>query len=87
MVIAAEQDMYNQGKKYALKSITDFDQKERDYEIEAETTAYKNKVKQYALLTGLSVFLLVAFILFRNNRQKQKANFTQTQKEKLKAHY
>ena len=74
MVIAAEQDMYNQGKKYALKSITDFDQKERDYEIEAETTAYKNKVKQYALLIGLSVFLLVAFILFRNNRQKQKAN-------------
>ncbi len=66
--------MYNQGKKYALKSITDFDQKERDYEIEAETTAYKNKVKQYALLTGLSAFLLVAFILFRNNRQKHKAN-------------
>ena len=71
---AAEKDLYNQGKKYALKSITDFDQKERDYEIEAETTAYKNKVKQYALLTGLSAFLLVAFILFRNNRQKHKAN-------------
>jgi two-component system, NtrC family, sensor kinase len=74
IVIAAEKDLYNLGKKYALKSITDFDQKERDYEIEAETTAYKNKVKQYALLTGLGVFLLVAFILFRNNRQKQNAN-------------
>ena len=86
MVIAAEQDMYNQGKKYALKSITDFDQRERDYEIEAETTAYKNKVNQYALLTGLSVFLLVAFILFRNNRQKQKANLLlQTQKAKVES--
>ena len=74
IVIAAEKDLYNRGKIYALKSITDFDQKERDYEIKAETTAYKNKVKQYALLTGLSVFLLVAFILFRNNRQKNKAN-------------
>ncbi len=74
IAIAAEKDLYNQGKKYALKSITDFDQKERDYEIEAVTTAYKNKVKQYALLTGLSGFLLVAFILFRNNRQKHKAN-------------
>ncbi len=74
MVIAAEAGMNNLGKNYALKSITDFDQKERDYEIEAETTAYKNKVKQYALLTGLGVFLLVAFILFRNNRQKNKAN-------------
>ena len=74
MVIAAEAGMNNLGKNYALKSITDFDQKERDYEIEAETTAYKNKVKQYALLTGLGVFLLVAFILYRNNRQKNKAN-------------
>ncbi len=74
MVIAAEAGMNNLGKNYALKSITDFDQKERDYEIEAETTAYKNKVKQYALLTGLGVFLLIAFILYRNNRQKNKAN-------------
>ncbi len=74
IAIAAEKDMYNLGKNYALKSITDFDQKERDYEIEAETTAYKNKVKQYALLTGLGAFLLVAFILFRSNRQKQHAN-------------
>ncbi len=74
IAIAAQKDLYNQGKKYALNSITDFDQKERDYEIEAETTAYKNEVKQYALLTGLGAFLLVAFILFRNNRQKQKAN-------------
>ena len=74
IAIAAQKDLYNQGKKYALNSITDFDQKERDYEIEAETTAYKNEVKQYALLTGLGVFLLVAFILLRNNRQKQKAN-------------
>ena len=42
--------------------------------LKTETTAYKNKVNLYALLIGLSVFLLVAFILFRNNRQKQKAN-------------
>jgi len=71
---AAEEDLYTVGKKYALKNITDFDQKERDYEIKAETTAYKNIVKQYILLAGLGVFLLIAFILFRNNRQKNKAN-------------
>jgi signal transduction histidine kinase len=43
-------------------------------QIEAAKTAYKNKVTQYALIAGLAVFLLVAFILYRNNKQKQKAN-------------
>jgi signal transduction histidine kinase len=31
-------------------------------------------VTQYGLIGGLTVFLLIAFILYRNNRQKQKAN-------------
>ena len=34
----------------------------------------QNKVRQYSLLAGLGVFLLIAFILYRSNRQKQKAN-------------
>src|SRR5262249_11149712 len=43
-------------------------------QVEAAKTAFKNKVTQYGLLAGLAVFLLIAFILYRNNRQKQKAN-------------
>ena len=43
-------------------------------EIAAAQINYQNKLKQYALIAGLGVLLLVAFILFRNNRQKQKAN-------------
>ncbi len=34
----------------------------------------KIKLIQYGLLAGLGVFLLVAFVLYRNNKQKQKAN-------------
>ena len=52
----------------------DFDAVQRQQQIEAAKTAYKNKVTQYALVSGLAVFLLVAFILYRNNRQKQRAN-------------
>src|SRR6185503_20122285 len=33
----------------------------------------KNRIKTYALLGGITVLLLLAGILYRNNRQKQKA--------------
>ena len=50
------------------------EEQERQRKIEAEQIAYQNQLKQYLLLAGLGVFLLIAFILYRNNRQKHKAN-------------
>jgi signal transduction histidine kinase len=46
----------------------------RQNEIELAKTAYQNQLRQYGLLAGLGVFSMVALILYRNNRQKQKAN-------------
>jgi len=41
-------------------------------------------MKQYALFAGLGILFLIAIILYRNNRQKQKANiFLQQQKEEI----
>ena len=74
ITIAAKDSLFNYGKLNALQNLTDFDEKERQYEIETATTAIQNRTKQYALLAGLAVFLLIALILYRNNRQKQKAN-------------
>ncbi|MDB5140973.1 MAG: hypothetical protein JWR12_2889, partial [Mucilaginibacter sp.] len=42
--------------------------------LEKEKVLYQSKVRTYALLAGLGVFLVVALILYRNNRQKHKAN-------------
>jgi len=39
-----------------------------------ESVAYKNKIRTGLLLGGLTVFSLIAIILYRNNRQKQNAN-------------
>ena len=36
--------------------------------------AYQTQLKQYIFLAGLGILLLIAFILYRNNKQKQKAN-------------
>ncbi len=43
-------------------------------EIEANRASYQTKLKLYALLAGLLILLLIAFILYRNTMQKQKAN-------------
>ena len=39
-----------------------------------QSIAYKNKIRTGLMLGGLTVFSLIAFILYRNNRQKQTAN-------------
>ncbi len=53
-------------------------------EIEAKRIAYQNRVKMYSLLAVLGAVLLLAFILYRNNQQKQRANaLLQSQKEEI----
>ena len=47
---------------------------EHQKEIEAAKFNYQNKLKQYGLFGVLAILLIIASILFRNNRQKQKAN-------------
>jgi two-component system, NtrC family, sensor kinase len=50
------------------------DEQERERSAEAKRIADQNKQKQIALLAGLAIFLIIASILYRNNKQKQKAN-------------
>ncbi len=42
--------------------------------LEKEKVIYHNTVRTYALLAGLAAFLLIALILYRNNRQKHRSN-------------
>jgi len=51
-----------------------FDEKLRQQEAEKEKISYQNTIRTYAMLAGIGVILLIALILYRNNRQKQKAN-------------
>ena len=55
-------------------------------EIQKQLLSYRNNVRMYVLLAGLAVLLFVALILFRNNRQKQKAKISiETAYKDLKA--
>jgi signal transduction histidine kinase len=49
-------------------------EQKRQQKIEQEQERYKNKTRMIALWSTVGVFLIIAFILYRNNRQKQKTN-------------
>jgi len=63
----------NLAKTTSFESLTAFDEQERHYEIETANAAYRNKIKMYVLTAALVTFSFIAFILFRNNRNKLRA--------------
>jgi len=51
-----------------------FDEQIRLQKLEEEKIQTQTKIRTYAMLIGLLVFLAIGLLLYRNNRQKQKAN-------------
>jgi two-component system, NtrC family, sensor kinase len=70
---AAKDSLFGAGNIQTIQALITKEEA-RQKEIELAKTAYQNRLKQFGLLAGLGVFLIVALILYRNNRQKQKAN-------------
>jgi two-component system, NtrC family, sensor kinase len=73
MASAAKDSLYGIQKFQQLQSAT-MDEQERQTEIEAAAIAYRNNIRQWGLIGGVALFLIVAIVLYRNNRQKQKTN-------------
>jgi len=83
VAIAAKDSLYGVNSLQTIENLIAGEEAKRK-ELENAKTAYQNELKLYGLLTGLAVLLIVAFILYRNNRQKQKANMLlQHQKQKI----
>ena len=73
MASAAKDSLYGVQKFQQLQSAT-MQEQERQTEIEAAAIAYRNNLRQRGLIGGVALFLIVAIVLYRNNRQKQKTN-------------
>jgi two-component system NtrC family sensor kinase len=75
-IATALNDSLNNAEKKNLLAYQNvgFNEQLRLEELEKEKIQTQTKIRTYALLTGLSVFLVIGLILYRNNRQKQKAN-------------
>jgi two-component system NtrC family sensor kinase len=73
MAIAYKDSLDNLGKTTSFENFIAFDEQERQYEIETANATYRSRIKQYILIAGLLVFLFIVFLLYRNNRHKEKA--------------
>ena len=63
---------------------TNFEEQMRLEKEAQESVITKNKLRTTALFIGLGLFSILAFVFYRNNRQKQKANAVlQEQKQKV----
>jgi two-component system NtrC family sensor kinase len=65
--------LFSREKTNAIQNIV-FKEQEKQKEVEAAKLQSQNRLKMYLLLGGLFTVLAIAGLLFRNNRQKQKAN-------------
>jgi two-component system NtrC family sensor kinase len=73
LAAAAKDSMFSQEKVKQVQNLS-FSEQLRQQELIKAQEAYENRQKIGALLGVLGVFLIVAFMLYRNNLQKQKAN-------------
>ena len=63
-----------------------FIEQQRLQQVIQERQQYQSKLRNYVLLGILGIFLIVGVLLFRNNRQKQKANLVLLeQKQKVES--
>jgi signal transduction histidine kinase len=69
-------DSLNKARMNSLAQFQNLTYREqlRLQDLEKEAIRAQNKNRIYAMLAGLAVFLIIAMILYSNNRQKNKAN-------------
>ena len=77
--------LYSTQKARQTQAI-DFREQSRKQAAEQEKIQFKNTVRMYAMLAVIIIFILIAYLLYINNRNRQKANtILQQQKEVLQS--
>jgi two-component system, NtrC family, sensor kinase len=73
MATALKDSLFNTEKATQVQNLF-FLEHQRKQDLATEQAKHKNQLRLYALFGALTVFILLAFFLYRNNRSKQKAN-------------
>ena len=74
IMVATKDSTFSESKIKQFQQST-FNEIQRQQELNIAKERYQNQVRTYILIASLIVFSLIAFILYRNNRQKQKDKF------------
>ena len=72
LIIKINDSLFNSKQAQQFQNI-DFDEQQRQQQIETAKAAYRVKFRMYVLIAGIAIFLLIAIILWRNNLHRQKA--------------
>ena len=71
-------------QKFKQLQLLMLEEQERQQKTIQEQEQFRNKIKYLILLSALGIFLVIGYLLIRNNRHKQKANLLlQEQKNKI----
>jgi len=73
IALNVKDSLFSRERTMAIQNLAVKEQ-EKQKEVEAAKLQSQNQLKMYSLLGGLFTVLAIAGLLFRNNRQKQKAN-------------
>ena len=73
-IAAAYKDSLYGPEKFRQLQLLMLQQQQNEQAVRQGEEQYRNRIKYTFLLIALGLFLLLAFILSRNNRQKQRAN-------------
>ena len=85
IAIAMNDSLHGPEKLRQLQLLT-LKQQQEQQEILQEQERHNNRIRLLALLATLGFFLVIAVLLYRNNRQKHKANVVlQEQKDKVES--
>ena len=73
LIIKIKDSLFSDKQAQQFQNI-DFDEQQRQQQVETAKKDLRAKWRTYSLLAGLFVILLVAILLWRNSRQRKKAN-------------
>ncbi|MEO7444128.1 MAG: ATP-binding protein [Ferruginibacter sp.] len=73
LAFAINDSLFNNEKNNQFQNIN-LEEQQRLQEQEKENIKTQNQARIYAFMVGFAVFILIGLLLYRNNRQKQKAN-------------
>ncbi len=86
--VSLKDSLYNTDKIRQFQTLT-FNETGRRRQLDQQSKEaqrrYQTKLKMYGLIAGMVLFLVLAFVLYRNNIKKQKANnLLEKQKEEIR---
>jgi two-component system, NtrC family, sensor kinase len=83
LAVAIKDALYSSDKLKQVQGVLAREESRLE-QIEKERLEFQNKMKVYGLIAGLVTLGIIAFLQYRNNGQKQKANLSlKAQKEKV----